>query len=124
MSKQASKTSKTATIKRAEVLAKLNEFAGGFVYIVFTSRKTGEAKSGLYTLNVRKYGRTGQGMAYDPATRNLVQVCDVHSARRRRAGVLNASGKPVADDRVLPLEGISLMRGTIDNVKITYTVTD
>ena len=125
MSKQDSKTaSKTVSIARDEVLAKLNEFAGGFVYIVFTSRKTGETKSGLYTLNVRKYDRTGKGMAYDPATRNLVQVCDVHSARRRKAGVLNASGKPVADDRVLPLDGISLMRGTIDDVKITYTVTD
>jgi len=110
MSKQASKASETVTISRDDVLATLTATNGAFVYIAFNSRKTGEAKSGLYTLNVRKYDRTGQGMAYDPATRNLVQVCDVHSARRRKAGVLNASGKAVADDRVLPLEGITLIR--------------
>jgi len=114
------KTEEVTTIKREEVLATLNAIKGAFAYIVFNSRQTGEVKSGLYTLNVRKYDRTGEGMKYDPASKGLVQVCDVHAARRRRAGVLNASGKPVSDDRVLPLEGITLIRTN----GVTYLVTD
>jgi hypothetical protein len=117
----------TTTINRDEVLAFIDSLNGAIFYTVYTSRKTGEVKSGLYTTNSRKYGRTGQGLAYDPRgldkdgnPRNLVQVCDVHAARRRKAGVLNASGKSVSDDRMLPIEGIQLIRtnGT------TYTVTD
>jgi len=97
-------------IKRADVLRLIFGLNGAMFYAVFTSRKTGETRSGLYTTNSRKYDRTGQGMAYVPADYNLLLVCDLHAARRRKAGVLNASGKAIADDRCIPIEGIQVIR--------------
>lgn len=119
--------STTTLVKREDLLTLIDGLNGAMFYAVYTSRKTGEVKSGLYTTNSRKYDRTGKGLAYDPRgvdkdgnPRNLVQVCDLHASRRRKAGVVNASGAPIADDRMLPLEGIQVIRTN----GITYTVTD
>lgn len=121
------KITTSETVARDSVLELLDGLNGAMFYAVYTTRGTGELRSGLYTTNSRKYDRAGKGLAYDPRgldadgnPRNLIQVCDLHASRRRKAGVLNSSGKAIADDRMLPLEGIQLIRTN----GITYTVTN
>jgi len=93
----------TVNITRESVPQKLAELNGSFFYVEYTSKQTGEDKSGLYTTNVRKYGRTGKGLSYAPTEKRLTQVTDMIAARRakRHGG---------SSDRMLWWDGVKIIR--------------
>lgn len=90
-------------VPRDNVASLLSSLNGAIFRAVYASRQTGEEKSGLYTTNIRKSGRTGKGLAYDPTAKALTQVMDVVASRRIKTRGGSA-------DRMLPWEGIRLIR--------------
>jgi hypothetical protein len=105
-------------ITRSDVTyAFLDGIKGGTFGCTFISKADGTERRSTYTTNIRKYERTGQGLAYDPrgtkkdgTPYNLLQVCDLVAARARKRGVTNEKGNLVGDDRMIPLEGILSIR--------------
>lgn len=93
----------TVNIARSGVPALLASLNGSIFRVEFVSRQTGELKTGLYTTNVRKTGRTGKGLSYDPTSKGLTQVTDMVAARRakRHGG---------SSDRMLAWEGVQVVR--------------
>jgi hypothetical protein len=110
----------SSIVRRVDVSALIASLNGGVFGCTFISRKDGTERRSTYTTNVRKYGRTGQGLNYDPTTKQLVQVCDLVVARARARGVTNDKGSLVGDDRMIPLEGILSIRAN----GVEYIVTN
>ena len=90
-------------VPRSDVASLLAQLNGAIFRAVYVSRQTGEEKSGLYTTNIRKSGRTGKGLAYNPSDKGLTQVMDVVASRRIKTRGGSA-------DRMLAWEGIRLIR--------------
>ena len=102
----------TSTIARDSVRAFVYSLGGCIMRVNYISRQTGEAKSGLYTTNLKKSTKGGT-LNYDPVAKRLIIVTDVVSAKRaKRAG--GSAYRSLAEDGIVSITA----RG------ITYTVID
>lgn len=100
------------TISRDQVREFIYSLNGCIMRVNYISRQTGEAKSGLYTTNLKKTGNNGT-LKYDPVEKRLIIVCDVVSAKRAKKHG-GSSFRSLAEDGIVSITA----RG------ITYTVTD
>ena len=88
----------TVTIHRNSVREVIYGLQGCIMRVNFISRQTGEAKSGLYTTNLKKSEKGGT-LKFDPIAKRLIIVTDVVSAKRSK----KHGGTPY---RSLPEEGV------------------
>lgn len=102
----------TATINRESIREFIYSLGGCIMRVNYVSRQTGEAKSGLYTTNLKKTATQGT-LKYDPVAKRLVIVCDVVAAKRAKKHGGSAF-RSLAEDGIVSITA----RG------ITYTVTD
>ena len=73
----------TVTIHRNNVREFVYSLQGCIMRVNYISRQTGEAKSGLYTTNLKKSANNGT-LKYDPVAKRLIIVTDVVSAKRAK----------------------------------------
>ena len=73
----------TVTIHRNNVREFVYSLGGCIMRVNYISRQTGEAKSGLYTTNLKKSANNGT-LKYDPVAKRLIIVTDVVSAKRAK----------------------------------------